>query len=145
MTGLMGGSAPPWAKARDFERLLSLLDRVGADKDTREYVAELHTATVAAETAISKAEGATALAEERETATSAADATAVGVRKAMAEELEREAAALDEREAAQAEQNEALAEREQAADARGAAQEPRDQELARRARLLREAGVVIPE
>ena len=137
----LGGSAAPRASVRELERFLSFVEKFGTDEDRRAYLREVIDATKTYQEAREKAETAEAAAAKRVSDAEAIEANAAHVREAIRSELEVAEAAAAQRETDRVEQERVFTERVEAADARDAAQETRDEELTRREGLLRDAGV----
>ncbi len=145
MTGPgLGGSATPRASVRELERFLTFTEKFGSDEDRRSFLREVIDATKAYQEAREKAEAAEAAAAKRVSDAEAIEADAANVRAAISEELETAEAVAAQRETDRAEQERVFTERVQAADARDAAQNERDEQLAVREDHLRAAGVVMP-
>ncbi len=142
MTGPgLGGSAPPRASVRELERFLSFVEKFGTDEDRRAYLREVIDATKAHQEAAQKAEAAEAAAAQRVSDAEAIEANAAHVREAIRSEVEAAEAAAAQRETDRAEQERIFTARVEAADARDAAQDERDEGLAGREKHLSEAGV----
>ncbi len=124
----------PKAKPGDFERALQLAATFGSKDAVTRGLKELQDAAAALDQARDDAQATAAAATKRDTMAREAEAAATHARQALADETAVARAELGSREVK-------VAEREQAADARDAAQETRDEELGRREGLLREAGV----
>ena len=134
----MAGSAMPRAKASDFDMALQLLTIFGNDKARKQGMTELRDAKGGADEAREASEAAERKAAERGKAAQEAEANATRARQALADETEK---ARVERSQRMSE----IREKEKAQCARDLEQESREQDIARRERLLRDAGVVLPE
>ena len=138
MKVLMASGGLPRARVSDFDMALQLLTIFGNDKARKQGMTELRDERVAAVKAREEADAHIVEGKRREETAQAAEADATRARQALADETERARTELGGRETA-------VAERERLASERDAAQETRDEELARREAHLREAGVVFPE
>ncbi len=131
--GLKPGTMPR-AKSGDLDTALKLLLMFGDDRKVKARVTELRDITVSYEAARDKAEAAGADAKRREGAAQKAEAAAIVSRQVLADETAAARVKLGERETA-------VADRENLATEAERSQGLRDKELARRERLLRDAGV----
>ena len=130
----MEGSARPRAKAGDFERAWQVIVAAGGDTKTKSYLAELVKAQAAHDKAQTGAEAAAVVSQKREAGAQKAEAAATVARQALVDDTAKAHAELAERERG-------VAAREALAVEIEGVQTKRDKELAKRERLLREAGV----
>ncbi len=130
----MAGHGMPRAKAGDFERAWQVIVAAGGDTKTKAYLAELVKAQAAHDKAQTAAEAAQVVSDKREAAAQAAEADATRARQALVDDTATAHAELGKREAG-------VGGREGLATEIEVAQTKRDKGLAKRERLLREAGV----
>ena len=131
--GLKPGGMPK-TKAADYDTALELLASVADPKATKKNLIELRDARTAADTAREAAEAAGVKAKERESAAQTAEADAIRVRQALADETATARTELGQRETAVADREHLVTEAEQS-------QLLRDRELQRREDHLKKAGV----
>ena len=131
--GLKPGVMPK-TKAGDYDVALALLTSITDPKATKKSLIELRDARTAADTAREAAEAAGVKAAERESAAQTAEADAIRVRQALADETATARTELGQRETAVAEREHLVTEAEKS-------QELRDTDLARRETHLKSAGV----
>ena len=124
----------PKAKPGDFERALQLAATFGSKENVTAGLKQLRDATAALDQARDDAQATMAAATKRDTMAREAEADATRARQALADETAAARAELGPREVA-------VAERERLAGECEKSQKTRDEELARREGLLREAGV----
>ena len=134
LTKTMAGHGMPRAKAGDFERAWQIIVAAGGDLKTKSYLKELVEAQAAHDEVQSVAEATLAKAAKRETAAQAAEAKATVARQALVDDTASAHDELGKREAG-------VVARESLAVEIEATQDVRDKGLAKRERLLREAGV----
>ena len=128
------GSSKPRTRPGDFERAWEVIVFAGGDLKTREYLKELVAAQAAYDKAGDDAQAAESAAAKREGEAQAAEAKAIRERQKLADETATATAALGKRE-------KGVTERERLATEAEQSQTARDEDLARREGLLREAGV----
>ena len=139
MNGLgMAGSARPKVKPGDFERAWALIVETGADKATKAYLKELVAASAVHDKARDEADAAAAEAKSRDATARQAEDAARSQTHALALATANARDELGRREVA-------VGGRETAVAALELTQETLNADLSRRAQLLREAGVELPE
>ena len=132
------GSARPKVRPGDFERAWALIVETGGDKATKAYLKELVAASAVHDKAREDAEAAAVEAKGRDATARQAEDAARSQREALATETANAREELGRREVA-------VGGRETAVAALELTQETLEADLSRRAQLLREAGVVLPE
>ena len=132
------GLAMPRAKPGDFERALQLLASVADSKSSKMHLQELRDATAAEVDRREEVEFLITKAKERDETARQAEADAAHARQVLGDETAAASAKLDTRERAVGEREKAVGEREAFLDKLG-------QDVDRRVKLLRAAGVVLGE
>ena len=135
MQGLGGGSMPRM-RPGDFDAVWALIGLVGADKETRAYLTELHDAKTAHDQARKASEAATAAAKAREAAAKEAEDRAAQAEANLSVETTMASEDLARRELV-------VREMERAVEDRDTKLRKRSGNIEWRAQLLKKAGVVL--
>ena len=132
------GMAFQRAKLTDFDKAIAILAAVADGKASKAHLQELRDAAQAEVERREEVEALIVTAQARDEEARRSQAEAARARQVLADESAATSAKLDTREMA-------VAEREQAADARQAVLAELGTDLERRSKLLRAAGVTLPD